>query len=252
MPNPGQINLFGIDYEPLIQLEEGKTYTQEMVLNIHKSIREPAAFSYQLTAVVNENDKHKVIPWPEGLEVSIAPASFQVYPNAVYSSLMVVKAAPNLPSGEYLFQIDSRVEGRGGMSGVIKVVILPSGGAIEKAITVNQSQTVNSITFTLERIELSDTGMKVYAFNTPTGYSLPQGPGLPPPQFMILHASASYTVDGGTANSAGTSGIQFLDSGMRHTWNIDLPVARGSKELEFTISNLGDWYGPWRFKIPLE
>lgn len=252
MPNPGQIHLFNEDYEWVNRLEAGSTYTQEMVLSIGKSTREPATFSYHLTPVVNVNDKHTPVPWPEGLEVSIEPASFQVYPNAAYSSLMVVKAAPNLASGEYLFQIDSHIEDSGGTSGIIKVVILPPGGAIEKTITVNQSQTVNGITITLEQVELSGTGIKVFAFNTPPGYSLPQGPELAPPQFMALHASASYAVDGGTANWAGTSGIQFLESGMRHVWDIDLPVAQGSKELEFTISNLGDWYGPWSFKVPLE
>jgi hypothetical protein len=253
VPGPGQFNIFNSEYNRLVQIEAGKTFTQEMVLDIHNSTREPSSFNYQLTAVVNVNDKHTPVPWPEGLEVSITPASFLVYPNAVYSSLMVVKAAPELPSGEYLFQIESQLSGGGSTRGIIKVVVLPPGGAIEKTVTVvNLSQTVNGITFTFERVELSDAGMKVYAFNTPPDYSLPQGPELAPPQFMALHASASYTVDGGTANSAGISGIQFLDNGMRHVWSIDLPVVQGSKELEFTISNLGDWHGPWRFAVPLE
>lgn len=104
----------------------------------------------------------------------------------------------------------------------------------------------------MERVELAATGIKVYAFNTPPQYNLPQGPNLAPPQFMALHAAASYSIDDGKTNSAGTSGIEFLDNGMRHVWNIDLPVAKGSKELEFTISVLGDWHGPWRFKVPLE
>ena len=47
------------------------------------------------------------------------------------------------------------------------------------------------------------------------------------------------------------SGIRFLDIGMLHEWDIRVPVAKGSKALEFTISSLGDWNGPWKFSVPL-
>ncbi len=252
MPVPGPVFLVVPDYQRVIHVLADNTYTQEMVLDIGNGISEPTNFSYQLTAVVSVNDKHTPAPWPEGLEVTIEPASFLAYPNAVYSSLMVVKVAPGLAPGEYLFQIDGEFSGGRGSSSILKVVILPPGGVIEKNITVNQSQTVNGITITLEQVELSATGIAVYAFNTPPDYNLPQGTKLPPPQLMAIHASASYSVDGGEVNWAGKSGIQFLDNGMRHGWEIDLPIAQGSKELEFTISSLGDWQGLWTFRVPLE
>jgi hypothetical protein len=132
------------------------------------------------------------------------------------------------------------------------MLIQPPQGVMEKTIKVNQSQTVGGITFTLQRLELTDTGLKVYAFNTPPEYSLPQGPMLPPPQLMGLHAEAEYRVDDGTAKQAGLSGIRFLDDGMLHTWdNLD-PVPSDARELTFRINKLGDWEGPWEFKIPLE
>jgi hypothetical protein len=56
-----------------------------------------------------------------------------------------------------------------------RILVLPPEGVMEKMIEVNQSQTVNGITITLDRVELTATGMKVYAFSTPPDYNLPQG-----------------------------------------------------------------------------
>jgi len=134
----------------------------------------------------------------------------------------------------------------------IRVLVLPPEGVMEKIIEVNQSKTVNGITITLERVELTATGMKVYAHNTPPDYNLPQGPMLAPPQFMALHAAAEYSVDGGAAKQAFSSGIRFLENGMQHTWDQYLdPVPQNSRELTFRITKLGDYEGPWEFEIPL-
>ena len=135
----------------------------------------------------------------------------------------------------------------------MRVLVLPPEGVMEKTIEVNQSKTMNGITFTLERVELTATGIKVYAFNTPPDYNLPQGPMLAPPQFMALHADAEYSVDGGDVKQAFPSGIRFLDNGMEHTWDEYLdPVPQNSHELTFRITKLGDWEGPWEFEIPLD
>jgi hypothetical protein len=132
-----------------------------------------------------------------------------------------------------------------------QVLILPPEGVIEKTIEVNESQTVNGITITLERVELSALQAKFYAFNVPPDYNLPQGPMLPPPKFMI-HAEAQYSLDDGPMKEAGPSAIRFLDNGMRHTWDMLDPVPKGTKELVFIITELGDWDGPWEFHISLE
>jgi len=131
------------------------------------------------------------------------------------------------------------------------ILILPAEGAMEKTIEVNSSQTVSGITVTLERIEFSASGMKVYVFNTPPGYSLPQGPQLLPPP-MMMHVTAEYSVDGGAVKQAGPSAIRFLENGMEPIWeNLD-PVPKNATELTFTITKLGDMEGPWEFFIPLE
>ena len=123
---------------------------------------------------------------------------------------------------------------------------------MEKTIEVNQSETVNGITITLERVELTATEARFYAFNIPSDYDLPQGPDLPPPSLMF-HAEAEYRLDDGRVIEAGLSGIRFLDNGMIHSWDRYLdPVPQGTRELTFVITSLAEQDGPWEFKIPLE
>ncbi len=133
-----------------------------------------------------------------------------------------------------------------------RVLVLPPEGVMEKTIEVNHSETVNGITITLERVELTATGMKVYAFNTPPGYSLPPGQPGPAPSLWI-HAEAEYSIDRGAVKQTFPSAIRFLDNGVRHTWDEYLdPVPDDARELIFGITKLGDWLGPWEFKVSLE
>ena len=137
---------------------------------------------------------------------------------------------------------------------IAKLLIQFPQGAIEKIIEVNQSQTVNDLTITLERVELSATGVRFYAFTIPPDYSPPrtEGPPLPPPMVPV---HAQYTVDGVTKD-AGYSSVGAQGSGIRLIWGyheagLD-PVPSDAKELIFTITSFGDWEGPWEFFIPLE
>lgn len=140
---------------------------------------------------------------------------------------------------------------RVGAIGVARVLIMPAEGAMEKTIEVNKSQTAGEITVTLERVELSALGMKVYAFTTLPDYKFQQGgPQLPPPSMMV-HAEAEYSIDGGTMKKAGVSGVRFLENGMEHIWENLAPVPKTAKELTFRITKLGDLEGPWEFQIPL-
>mgnify|MGYP001090198506 CR=1 FL=1 len=127
---------------------------------------------------------------------------------------------------------------------ITEVLLQYPQGAMEKTIEVNQSQIVNGVTITLERVELSWKEAKFYAFATPPGYSLRQGP-----------AWAQYTADGITKD-AGPSGVGFQEDGMRLSWGTDRfwsdPVPSDAKELTFTINEFGDWQGPWEFQVPLE
>jgi len=139
-----------------------------------------------------------------------------------------------------------------------RVLIQHPQGAVEKTIGPEQSQTVNDITVTLERIELNSSGMTVYAFNNPPGYNLPPGQTAPAPS-MWIQAEAEYSTDGGAVKKAGSSAIRFLDNGIRHTWNNLDPAPKNDKELSFRILRLSEggppgqgFEGPWEFNVHLE
>ena len=126
-------------------------------------------------------------------------------------------------------------------------------GAMERSLDPNQSETVNGITVTLESVELTSTGMTVYAFNTPPGYTPPQG-NLPTSPFMV--ALAEYSVDGSAVKQTGPAGFRFLEDRTRFTWETLDPVPSDASELSFRIrmSYAGkpeELLGPWEFKIPL-
>jgi len=152
-----------------------------------------------------------------------------------------------------------------GTSGrVTKLLIQFPQGAMEKNIEVKQAQTVTDLPFmwkreelsidltiTLEQVELTAEGAKFCAFatspNSPSaGYDHPQWSG---------PVWAQYTVDG-VIKDAGLAGMRYLDDGIQLCWGtagdwLD-PVLSDAKELTFTITEFGEWQGPWEFHIPLQ
>jgi len=138
-----------------------------------------------------------------------------------------------------------------------RVLIQHPQGAMEKTIELDQSQTISDITVTLESIELTATGMTVYAFGTLPGYAPP------PAASPFMHVFAEFSVDGNAVKQAGSAGMQELENGTKFIWDryID-PVPSDAKELIFRISTITLGFapgkpdesvvGPWEFKVPLE
>ncbi len=134
------------------------------------------------------------------------------------------------------------------------ILILPTEGTLEKAIEVNKSETVNGTTFTLERVELSASGMFIYGFSSPPpGYTFPPG--------WIINAFAEYSIDGGSVIDAGPDGSQPSSDRIGQIWLYLDPVPKGARELTFRITRLSgeaggaehrDWQGPWQFVISLQ
>ena len=148
-----------------------------------------------------------------------------------------------------------------GMNVPAWILIQYSQGAMEKTIELNQSRTVNGITVTLDRIELTSSGMMVYAFGTLSGYPVP--PGITNTSNSMERALAEYSVDGDIVKQAGSPGMQYLENGTRFIWDRHVdPVPSDAKELIFGISTITLSFapdrpnelvdGPWEFKVPLE
>lgn len=128
-----------------------------------------------------------------------------------------------------------------------KVLVQYPQGALGKTIEVNESQTVSGVTITLERAELSWDGAKFYAF-TPIKLA---GEDVHLSLLKMIPILAQCTVDGSTKD-AGPAAERLLDQGTELIWdNLD-PVPSDAKELTFTITEFGDWQGPWEFHIPLQ
>ncbi|OGO22209.1 MAG: hypothetical protein A2144_05145 [Chloroflexi bacterium RBG_16_50_9] len=142
------------------------------------------------------------------------------------------------------------------------VLIQHSQGAMEKTIVVDESQTANDITVTLERVELTSREMKVYAFVTQPDYP-------PTVQSSPFWSTATeYSIDGGAPVSLPHPHIKHQENGARFIWGgttpkgtLD-PVPSDAHELILKINSMkvsaspdDPQYtveGPWEFTVPLE
>jgi len=130
---------------------------------------------------------------------------------------------------------------------ITKVLIQYPQGAMVKTVEVNQPQTANGITITLERVELLAEEAKFYASTT----TRLTEEGIHPPLPKMIPILAQYTVDGSTKD-ASYAAERLSAQGTELIWdNLD-PVPSDAKELTFSITEFGDWQGPWEFHISLQ
>ncbi len=153
--------------------------------------------------------------------------------------------------------------GQGGRSRLF--LIQYPQGAMQKTIELNQSQTITGVplnvgsinmpvnlVMTLKRVELTEKGASFFVLasssnNPVSGYNNSEWAG--------HWATAQYVVDG-IVKDARVSNTIFSDSGIELRWGYNEsyldPVPADAKELTFRITRLGDWQGPWEFKVQLK
>jgi len=117
-------------------------------------------------------------------------------------------------------------------------------GAMQKTIEVNLSQTVDGVTMTLERVELSATEIKVYFLMSP---NYVQG---------IADMRCKYRIDNGNTFGPVSWGYRMLEKGMEFVWGDLYPAPNDAQMLFFSITRVsvprvGD-YGPFEFKVQLQ
>lgn len=140
-----------------------------------------------------------------------------------------------------------------------RILIQHPQGALEKNITVNESQTVNNVTVTLDGVNLTATGgeirvllqtpeIKVSDITPPQPIPAPEP--TPPPE--IFPISAYYMVDGGEKLIPYSPGFKWVDDKkIMISWQID-PVPADAKEMTLVITGIGEYSGLWKFTIPLD
>ena len=138
-------------------------------------------------------------------------------------------------------------------------------GAMEKVIELNQVQTATNLPFvvdgevnsvdivvTLKRVELSQEKTSFFVWLTSPNNPLP---GYDNVWWRSGRNYARYVIEG-VVKDARSAYRQYSNDGIELTWGykgsyLD-PVPSDAKELNFIITRLGEWEGPWEFHVPLE
>jgi hypothetical protein len=109
---PGQGILHGskFTFPNGIQLQAGESQTVEAWIQTGIDFWPTDSISYLVSYGTDYSfypEDMDIVPLPEGLNVSVMPAEFILYPYTTYMPLILVEAAPQLPPGEYYVTIMS-------------------------------------------------------------------------------------------------------------------------------------------------
>ena len=89
-----------------VTLETGREGPGEVTYTIFRlKHRYPLVYSGDIGVPLEDR-----LPMPEGLEASIEPSRFMVYPHNTYHAVVTIKTTPELPAGEYILFLDQRSE----------------------------------------------------------------------------------------------------------------------------------------------
>ncbi|MDD5701611.1 MAG: hypothetical protein PHU23_06115 [Dehalococcoidales bacterium] len=128
-----------------------------------------------------------------------------------------------------------------------RVLVLPSGGVMEKNIELKQSRIANSITVNLEKLEINAIGAALYINMLSENYR--------PEEELIwgTGTEAQYKVDDEDWKPAHKAEFStfILEDGVRYIWDLD-PIPQDSRNLTLRITRFGGTEGPWEFDISLE
>lgn len=141
----------------------------------------------------------------------------------------------------------------------LKILVQFPQGAVDRVIALEQTRSLaDGSSLTLERLILSQLGVKAYAFLIPVKYVSP-GPKEPPPEPLITFAQ--YRLGSEPFKSIGVAESHFFEGGIHLEWDLINPIPKGAKLLTFVIDELrwrdnsGEmhmWPGPFEFQVELE
>lgn len=95
-----------LEYPGDFALKAGETVSRDITLQVRKDVRGQTRFHYRISRV-SEEYGHTELPSLEGLDISVEPSGFVVYPMTVYHLTMTVKAAPSIAPAEYFFKLET-------------------------------------------------------------------------------------------------------------------------------------------------
>jgi hypothetical protein len=122
---------------------------------------------------------------------------------------------------------------------------------MNKDLDINQSVSAGEITVTLQRAEMNAVKATVYILTKPPGYALSKERPPEQAESLLTGSAAEYSVDGCLTKKPVDNRAVFNESGAQLIWDLE-PIPLDAKELSFNLTKLGDWIGPWEFKVKLE
>jgi hypothetical protein len=137
------------------------------------------------------------------------------------------------------------------LSSPVEFRILPASGG-EKTLELNQVQTVNGITVTLQRLVFSDSGTLITAAITPPADYVLKASGAVLAPTKNYAAPSGYSLNRGLMQDAGLSTVEYFGSSMTHTWYIPGPLPANTTDLVFMVNAVGSWVGPWQFTVAVK
>lgn len=123
-PGQGLAYLSMLLFEQSVEIKAGESKTTIITFESRKSIRQPEEVVYQIQMVASEYSK-TVLPFPKGLNLTIAPSRFMACPNTKYISSLHIDTAEGVAPGQYWFLFQQQIgTGSGGTIGWMRVQVL--------------------------------------------------------------------------------------------------------------------------------
>lgn len=92
----------------MVKLSAGETKEVNITLETRKS--GPGKVTYNFSRMKRVYSDEEIL-MPDGLNVSIVPSTFMMYPNETYNSTVTINTSQDLPRGEYALSIHVFFEG---------------------------------------------------------------------------------------------------------------------------------------------
>jgi hypothetical protein len=128
--------------------------------------------------------------------------------------------------------------------------IVQPDSSMNKNLEANLSVIAEGAAITLERVELNAVKGTVYLFTNPPGYAVLEGQPPQQAESLMRNSRAEYSVDSGILKQPIDLRMQANENGVRLIWDIE-PIPVDAKEITFVVRKIGDWIGPWEFKVKL-
>jgi hypothetical protein len=114
VPGRSHFNESRFMWPDMVELSAGETKEVNITLETRKDGPGRVTYSFFRVKRVYSDEE---IPMPDGLNVSIEPSTFMMYPNETYNTTVTINTSQDIPRGEYTLSVhiffESGIRGEG-------------------------------------------------------------------------------------------------------------------------------------------